>query len=271
MEPADRSGAASPECRRFVVVSHLRSGTHLLRTALESHPAVVCQTEVFNSDSPNLPYPLDTPTGEVLARWVFRPLRPAVSRVGFVIQAYHPFGLKAFPGIRENPAWGDVWSLLEAMTDLRVIHLRRENGLRRHLSQVMARATGAWHAWDPGRVETVSHLKPPGPTDTVDRDRAAVTLDPQRLEVDFQETHRLHDAVARRFAAHAYHALTYEELCRNFAGATAAVQAFLEVPVVPLQAAVSKLEQRPLADAIANYEALRRHFAGTPWAPYFDE
>ena len=52
--------------RPFVLVSYLRSGTHLLRTALESHPEIVCRAEPFNSDDRRLPYPLETPTAEVV-------------------------------------------------------------------------------------------------------------------------------------------------------------------------------------------------------------
>ena len=257
--------------RRFVIVSHLRSGTHLLRTSLESHPAIACQTEVFNSDSPDLPYPLTTPTSDVLARWVYRSFPPEVACVGFVLQAYHPWGLEAFPGIRENPRWADVWDLLSKMADLRVIHLRRDNSLRRHLSHVLARETGAWHAWDPERVERVSHLKQPEDVGEAPPRAPAVRLDPVRLELDFAETERLHDGVLERFAEHAYLSVGYEDLCTDRLSVGRAVQEFLEVPIIALSAAVSRLPQRPLPESIANYGALKRRFAETRWARFFDE
>jgi LPS sulfotransferase NodH len=257
--------------RKFVILSHLRSGTHLLRTALESHPAIVCQTEVFNSDNPDLPYPLATPTAEILGRFVYHGFPPQIACVGFVLQVYHPWGLEAFPGIRENPLWADVWPRLAALDDLRVIHLRRENGLRRHLSHVMARATGAWHAWDSDRVGAVTHLKVPTAGAGHPVRREAVTLDPERLERDFVETERLHETAARRFASHPRLALRYEDLCRDFDRIAADAQAFLGVPAVPLAPAVAKLDRRPLAQAIANYADLKHHFAATRWASFFDE
>ena len=134
--------------QRFVIISYLRSGTHLLRTALESHPSIRCQTEVFNSDNPNLPYGLETPTQAVLDKWVYSNIAPEISRVGFVLQAYHPNALKAFPGIRANPRWSNIWDILMSMPDLKVIHLRRRNLLRRHLSHVQARASDQWHNWN---------------------------------------------------------------------------------------------------------------------------
>lgn len=255
---------------KFVIISHLRSGTHMLRTLLESHPALVCQTEVFNSDDPALPFPLATPGKDILEQWVYRDFDPAIKSVGFVLQAYHPWGLKAFPGIRENPSWGDIWDLLEAMPGLRVIHLWRENLLRRHLSHVMARQTGTWHNWDPGRVAAITHLHTPQAGAVIPGDRPRVILDPDLLRVDFEEVEQLHRAVVRRFGSGQYLALSYEQLCRDSEGQGARLLEFLELPAQPLAAAVSRLENRPLPDSIQNFPALRALFADTRWAGFFD-
>ena len=254
----------------FVIVSHLRSGTHLLRTALESHPAIICQTEVFNSDNPQLPYPLSTPTQEILEHWVFRDVPPTIERVGFAIQAYHPWGLKAFPGIRENPAWGDIWSILEQMRELRVIHLHRDNTLRRHLSHVMARQTGNWHLWNSANVAGVTHLgAAPEPAAALP-DRPIVVLDGDRLETDFEETEGLHQAVAERFRDHPLLSLSYESLSDDFDTECAGVQGFLGVERQQLTAAVTKLETRSLAESITNYASLKRRFSGTCWQHFFE-
>lgn len=255
---------------RFVIISHLRSGTHLLRTLLESHPALVCQSEVFNSDDPNLPYPLSTPTQEILDAWVYRAFDQQVQAAGFVLQIYHPYGLVAFPGIRPNPGWGNIWSILQAMPDLRVIHLIRENGLRRHLSHVLARKTGQWHQWDSERLELVTHLhepayeaKPAGP-------RPAVTLDFKRLEDDFREVEQLHAAVAERFAGPRYTQLSYEQLCKAPESVAADLLKFLDLEPYELTPAVSKLESRSLTRSISNFAELRSAFQETPWARYFE-
>lgn len=257
--------------RRFVIVSHLRSGTHLLRTSLESHPAIVCQTEVFNSDDRALPYPLSTPTAEILDQWVYRNFPPEIRCVGFVLQDYHPWGLKVVPGIRENPLWADVWPRLVAMKDLRVIHLRRDNLLRRHLSHVMARQTGNWHAWDRDRVDKVSHLTPPPRADSQVLGRPAVTLDPARLALDFEEIEHLHRTVVERFQHHPFCSISYEALILDFHGVCRQVLEFLGVSDISLTAAVAKLEQRSIFESIVNYHALKRQFSGTRWERFFDE
>ncbi len=256
---------------RFVIISHLRSGTHLLRTLLESHPALVCQSEVFNSDDPQLPYPLSTPTQEILDGWVYRDFGPEVSAAGFVVQIYHPFGLAAFPGIRHNPAWGDIWSILQAMPDLHVIHLLRENGLRRHLSHVLARKTGQWHDWDEDRLGQVTHLHAPKASHSPAGPRPAVALDRDRLEADFREVEALHAAVTRRFSGSRYFQLSYEQMCADPETIGADLLAFIGLPPCPLSPAVSKLESRPLAQSISNYPELHAAFQETRWAHFFED
>ncbi|MCG6863124.1 MAG: hypothetical protein LJE70_17900 [Chromatiaceae bacterium] len=254
---------------RFVIVSHLRSGTHLLRTMLESHPQIVCQTEVFNSDNPNLPYPLSTATREILERWVYRPFPEEIHCAGFVLQAYHPFGLKAFPGIRENPLWADVWPLLEGTSGLRVIHLRRANLLRRHLSHILARKTGSWHDWDSDRVWNVSHIQQPSLRKPDRPSRPSVRLDPDRLRLDFEDVERLHRRVVFRFRHTPYFPLSYEDLCADPGKVGDELLSFLGVGVEALHPAVAKLENRPLAVSIENYDELRRAFAATRWQSFF--
>jgi len=256
---------------RFVIISHLRSGTHLLRTLLESHPSLVCQTEVFNSDNPNLPYPLSTSVSEILGKWVYPEFPARIQGAGFVLQAYHPGGLQAFPGIRENPAWSDIWPKLQGMSDLKVIHLRRENGLRRHLSHVLARRTGTWHNWDPVRVHQVSHIEAPVVQEPTQSARPCVRLDPERLQIDFEEVDHLHRRVESLFGGGAYFSLSYEQLIAAQEKQGARLLRFLGVAPGQLKAAVRKLENRALDLSIENYQALKQHFAGTPWQHYFDE
>lgn len=260
---------------RFVIVSYPRSGTHLLRTSLESHSAVLCQAEPFNSDDPRLPYPLATSTAEILARWVYRDDVPAAVRaVGFVLQAYHPHALAAFPGIRANPAWADVWAQLAAMEDLKVLHLRRENLLARHLSHRMARRTGRWHAWDPESVDAVTHLAGRPPAEQIGQpptERPRITLDPTTLAADFAEVESWHRTAEEALANRPVLRLTYEDLCTDFDAVTRRAVHFLGLPPHPLRPAVAKLEERAPAEAIENWAELERHFAGSPWHRFFPE
>lgn len=256
---------------RFVIISHLRSGTHLLRTLLESHPGIVCQTEVFNSDNPNLPYPLSTPVEAILNEWVYRDFPPQIKCAGFVLQAYHPGGLKAFPGIRENPGWSEIWTRLQQMPDLKVIHLRRKNGLRRHLSHIMARQTGTWHHWDPAKVNDVTHIEKPLLQNHSGSPRPQVKLQAEQLRLDFEEVDQLHQRINSLFSSGLYFPLVYEDLVAEPERWGAELLGFLGVAPRELKAAVRKLENRPLSTSIENFDTLKQDFIGTPWQDYFEE
>jgi hypothetical protein len=236
---------------------------------LESHPEIVCQTEVFNSDNQNLPFSLSTPTHEILDRFVFRDFPASVTCAGFVLQAYHPWGLKAFPGIRENPAWADIWPRLQSMPGLRVIHLQRENLLRRHLSHILARRTGHWHDWDRERVSAVSHIEEPVLNSPDSNARPMLTLDGKRLKLDFVEVEELHQQVKSRFEQGEYFELSYEQLCAEPIRMGRRLLQFLGVAAAPLQAAVTKLEDRHLDASIENYRELAQAFANTRWRTFF--
>lgn len=256
----------------FVVISYLRSGTHLLRTALESHPEIVCQTEVFNSDNPNIPYPLSMPTQEVLDKWVNCNIDSKVDHVGFVLQAYHPYALTAFPGIRPNPHWNDIWTILQANLDLKVIHLRRDNLLRRHLSHMQARASGQWHNWDSKQLEHISLLEalPQKHIDQYQQPKQPLTLDAKMMEQDFEEVEKWHELAEKKFQKHSNITLKYEDLQHDFAGQCQRVLTFLGASSRPLFSGVRKLESRTLDKSIANYPSLKQSFSKSKWCDLFD-
>lgn len=246
----------------------------MLRTSLESHPAIVCNSELFNSDNRNLPYPLSTSTREILDQWVYHEYPPETRCVGFVLQSYHPWGLSLVPEIRQNPNWADVWTLIAEMQDLKVLHLKRTNLLRRHVSHVLARTTSVWHAWDHDRVSRVSHLGETPAADKRTRQQAGrpqVTLDAARLEADFLDVERARRFAEEQLAGREIMEVNYEEFCSSYEVVCAAVLRFLEVSTLPLRPAVAKLEHRPLAETVSNYRELKDHFAGTRWETFFEE
>lgn len=259
--------------QRFVIISYLRSGTHLLRTALESHPAIRCQTEIFNSDNPNLPYSLDTSTQEVLNNQVYKNINAKTTRVGFVLQAYHPNDLKAFPGIRANPHWSNIWDMLKAMPDLKVIHLRRNNLLKRHLSHVQARTSGQWHNWKAETLNNISLIEAPPAThiDRYDVKQHIHSLNAEVLEQDFNEVESWHKFAEQKLDNKASIKLSYENLHRNFDNECRKALEFLGVDNIELQSSVRKLENRSLRASIKNYDELKKRFSTSPWSLFFED
>ena len=61
------------EYRKFLLLSSPRSGTHMLKTSLESHPNIVCLTEMFNPDYIKRKYSYDDnmPAQKVLNKFIY--------------------------------------------------------------------------------------------------------------------------------------------------------------------------------------------------------
>jgi hypothetical protein len=225
---------------RFFVLSSPRSGTHMLRTSLESHPQVVCMTEMFNPDYTEHRYDFtpDTPAADILANHIFTPDAMTRPCVGFLLHR---------EGARFGN-WPDLWSILERDTALAVVSLRRRNLLRRYLShQLISR---------PHAAET-----PPAP----------LRLDKDLLARDF----RLQEAKIAEFDAafrrHPLLPVVYEDLSDRYAETMDRIQSFLNVAPMPVRPSTTKRTTPPLAQAISNYLQLKRHFAGTKWHGFFED
>ena len=111
-------------------------------------------------------------------------------------------GLRAFPGLRENPRWRGLWAVLAATPRLRVIHLSREDLLARHVSQLTALRRAHWHAWDPARVDQVTHLRrPPDAGIGHQGPASSVRVDLDQLRADVEEILELRARVRERLTA----------------------------------------------------------------------
>ncbi|QDU61700.1 hypothetical protein Pan216_25620 [Planctomycetes bacterium Pan216] len=231
--------------QRFVVVGHSRTGWHLLRTALKSHPNVVCHHEPFHDRNPQT-FPHDTDARIVLDEHLFTPFPAEMQAVGFKIQYEQPV---------YNPWWQSVWRLLRADTGIKLIHLKRTNLLARLLSEVNALRTNRWLAEKGTRIP----LLPP------------VTLDKRQCLESFQFVERQIGLVDEYFEKHESMDVVYEEMNADVPGTLAKVQEYLGVRIVPITPVTQKIERRLLSEAIANYAELKRAFQGTKWASFFEE
>jgi hypothetical protein len=228
-----------PHYRKFMILTSPRSGTHMLRTSIDSHPNSVCLTEMFNPDYTEKVYPFSesTPEREILNRYIFCEYPQEVKAVGFCLHRLDArFG-----------NWPELWSTLEAMDDLWIISLRRENLLRRFWSFELA------------IEELRGHPPEPRP------------FNKTRLLADFERQTRKIGEFDERFSLHPLLAVTYEELCRDYELTMKRVQLFLGLPLVTLQPGTRRRITPRVCDNVTNYEELKRDFIGTPWEAFFDE
>lgn len=124
--PARARGA---EGGRFVVLAQSRSGTRLLQTLLNCHPAVECETTLFDRQLPKLLQP-----DSYIRKRAGRSDAPCF---GFLI---HPTHIA-----RLNDLVADTWLARLHDEGWRLIHLRRRNLLRQAISWEIARLTDVWH------------------------------------------------------------------------------------------------------------------------------
>jgi hypothetical protein len=227
--------------RRFLILSSPRCGTHMLRTSFAGHPSVVAHTELFNPDwNRNEPFDDDTPTADILNQYLFRPYPPGVRAVGFVL---HRSGARF-------GNWPDLWSRLEADTELYVISLRRMDLLRRYVSFRIMRErsrSGLGPAFVPAR-------------------RAYRA---EELQAEFERAESELAAFDDRFVAHPLLRVTYEQLCTDYSAVLRRIQVFLGARPQPVQPTTEQNTGPPLEHLITNFDELAAAFAPTRWGWFF--
>ena len=217
----------------FIILTHQRSGSNLLRRSLGKHPWIQSGAELFQRRSPDVK--------EAAVRGFSDPgaVRGAV---GFTVHYDH---------FNTNP---ELLTLLAEWPGLRVISCHRLNMLRRYLSWLVAQQTGTYVSLYPTGKEPIP-----------------VKIDPREMVYDFQQRQLQEARIDRQLRQSLRLTLTYEMLSDHFPETMLQLQRFLNVPVMHLTPACDKLEQRTLREAISNYDELKALLQGSSWAEYFDE
>ena len=114
----------------FAVQSYYRSGTHMLKSALNQHHDIQCFGEVFNSDCPDFVRSAE----EILQR-----MRKSKIQIGFVEHA-----------VRKD-LWLDI-KKAKKNEKIIIINLFRRNLFERYISQQIAKKTTQWGTGDPGYI-----------------------------------------------------------------------------------------------------------------------
>lgn len=213
----------------------------MLRTSFHGHPEIVARTELFNPDwNHDEPFDDSMPAAAVLREHVFRDYPPQVRAVGFALQRSEArFG-----------DWPDLWSLLEADTELHVISLRRHDLLRRYLSFCLMRERNRSDQSENFAFEPRAYR-------------------PEDLRAEFERAERELAAFDRRFAAHPLLRVAYEQLCDDYAGTLRRIQVFLGVRPRPVRPGTTANTSPPPDQLITNHDELACAFAATRWGWFF--
>jgi LPS sulfotransferase NodH len=166
----------------------------------------------------------------------------AIRAVGFKLFYYH-----ARDGHKAS-----IWSYLRGRTDLKVVHLKRRNLLRTHLSRQRAALTDQW-------------VNTSGQPDS----GVVVRLDYEECLRDFLQTRAWEEQCDQDFADHPMFQVEYESLVGDYPAETRSLQEFLGLEPRAVSPSTFQQTRQPLSAVIANYAELREKFAGTQWAEFF--
>lgn len=248
-----------PLATRFVVVCAPRTGSTMLRLLLNSHSNICAHGEVFG-------YPLirgfvglrqgeNSPMLSLLQQIreedPVRYLRDYV----FLDVPCTTVGAKTLYATLENPRWKAVLDFIKRDPEIRIVHLFRENRLKRYLSQyIVAEVTKV-------KVVFQGDDRPLIPK---------VEVRPEQCLQDMESTEADEHRFREVFRDHRVFEVTYEQILNSGSGCLDKLQCFLNVVPESLKLMTQKLVSDDLREVIANYDEVERGLRGTRHHRYFD-
>lgn len=236
----------------FVIQSLPRCGTHMLRSALQSHGALTCFGEVFNPDAHQHPFSQQPQPAEVI-EYCQRQSQPT----GFVAHAYTGLASdETGPGLddeyrsrRDVKAAQSLWRMIPQ--NARVVTLYRENLLARYVSNLLANRRRVWNVRAGNPIPEAIQLE----------------LDCQKMLAHFAHTETLVRIARERFP----NALrvSYESMVEQREYMFAKVQDYLGVERRSLTPNTLKLG-RPLTETILNLDEVHRVLRNTRYENYLE-
>jgi LPS sulfotransferase NodH len=223
----------------FLILTTIRSGSTHLTRLLNAHPNVVCNGEVFNHSDPDYNWPGYPPTSTeamIQAAFVDYPTRGGpkddVHRVGCKLEDLSLFG--------EPTRLGQLLGL----PGMRCLVLVRRNQFECFRSMLQAWETDNW-SLEAGADRT------PLP---------AVTIPPPTAAAFFNRAQNFYGKLHLLIPPAQALWIDYDDLGANQGPVLAQVWHHLGVPAHKVDASLSKLEERPLSETVANYDELQLLF-----------
>ena len=227
---------------RFVVLFPGRTGSTFLMSALRDHDEVRATGELIG--------PLRTEGWTAqsarIEEWMHRPFLAPEKATGFKTKLVDVGDRDGFRGVLDAEQY-------------RVIVLARDNHVKHVVSRANAKRlkelTDRWNR-RPGDDEL-----PPVTIDIAEFDEALARVQEHQDDIEAWAA-TLSRPVLR---------VTYEQLLADGQATFDQVCEFLGVGARPLQGRTEKATKDDLRDALENFDELRAHYAGTAFAPMFDE
>jgi LPS sulfotransferase NodH len=236
---------------RAIILTTQRSGSTFLVDCLRSHPEVECAGEILNGQPDNPRPAYRGPFRQTLK--ALRILRTGAWRSGNFMDAYFRRGtakVRCFKAMYNQLARPFARRYLVENEDIRVIHLRRHNLLKVHVSTLL--------------MNKRRQLQATAPTETV-----WTAVDPQKAIASMRKARARYESYDRAFERHARLQVAYENLIDDN-GITedtrSRICSFLGIAQLPMTSPLVKLNPDSLRDMVTNYDQLADAIARTEFA-----
>lgn len=218
---------------KFVVITRSRTGSNFLISLLNSHKNIQAHGEVFAR--------LHNKKAKEKWNLIFSKKFRPVKLVGFKIFYYHPF---------DNDD-KDVWNYIKNDNRIKIIHLRRVNKLRTHISRLIAEKNDIWLSEGKDQM-------------TLKDKKVKVNLD-KCLE-DFKKIENWENQVKLDFLHHPLIEITYESLVNKQQATMKHVFNFLGTRNLKVSSKLKKLNPGKLTDLVLNYDELFNELSNSEYS-----
>ena len=239
---------------QFVLLGRSRTGSNFLRGLLNAHSEALVLGEVFkNPEAIEWGTDFQSPPKDALLLYQSDPVSFLEQYVyGEKPHWVHAFGFKLFYYHAQSEPWDTIWPHLQKNTQIHILHVKRRNILRTHLSRARAVQTDRWV-----RLTNDKQNLP------------SLQLDYEECLRDFVQTRAWERQFDAFFKQHPLMDVYYEDLAEDYSDQMANIQRFLELPGEHIEPQTYKQANDSLEEAIVNFSDLKARFAGTEWEEFF--
>ncbi len=236
---------------RAIILTTQRSGSTFLVECLRSHPEIECSGEILNGQPDHAVPPFRGPFKQVMK--ALRIARTGAWMPGRWMDAFYGRGrakVRCFKAMYNQLSRPFALRYLVENEDVRVIHLRRHNLLKVHVSTLL--------------MNKREKIQATAPTEAV-----WIHVDPAKAIANMRKAREYYESFDRAFEKHPRLQVSYESLFDGaFLQADTArrICDFLDVAQFRMQSKLTKLNPESLRDMVTNYDELADAISTTEFA-----
>ncbi len=225
--------------KKFIIISHARSGSNLLLQSLQNNPHISASDELFAGH-----YRKNQESFDLIMSNLFSEKETQISLVGCKIFYYH---------LNEQE-----WNKFVNISDLMIIHLKRKNFFRTLTSMKIASKTQKW-----GSTNKKSNIP---------LSQKVVKFNCENLKKRIEQIESWQIETEARFKNHKIHNIYYEDMISNPNVEIKELSRFLDLDTeLNFSPKLKKQNPESLSDLIENYQEIYSYFENTKWHDFLNE